>query len=260
MYPPTKPNYFRFFLVKASLTSSTNAILLPSLSKSAKDVKTVLQGEKELSAVNASNNHSFDGMLFKKLHTGHRREWYSTNYFASPFPHSNQTKCLSDFGLQQISFPSTDNANIQVNYRHKKDNLFQEINNLIHNFSFTPAIYPQSSKLKTNDKYPQPSFHEPNSLLYQEHLYTQTPSFTSWYDHQYESLPALYQIGYHHRDDQEHNVWRNRGRQEDNFQKNQSIDELVSYREQRLNNYKKSLSLPILDDINTLDYGGETEI
>ena len=83
---------------------------------------------------------------------------------------------------------------------------------------------------------------------------------TSGYDHQYESLPALYLLGYHQRDAQEHNVWRNRGRQEDNFQKNQSIDELVSFRDQRLNNYKKSLSLPILDDINTLDYGGETEI
>ena len=102
--------------------------------------------------------------------------------------------------------------------------------------------------------------YEPNSLLYPEHLYTQIPSLTRGYDHQYESLPALYQLGNHHRDDKEHNVWRNRGRKKDHFQKNQSVEELVSYRDQRLNNYKKSLSLPILDDINTLDYGGETEI
>jgi hypothetical protein len=83
---------------------------------------------------------------------------------------------------------------------------------------------------------------------------------TSGYDHQYESLPALHQFGYHHRDDQEHIVWRNRGRKEDPFQKNQSVEELESYRDQGLDNCKKSLSLPILDDINSADYGGETEI
>ena len=102
--------------------------------------------------------------------------------------------------------------------------------------------------------------HEPNSIHHQEHLYTQIPSLTSKHEHQYESLPALYQLGYHHRDDQEHNAWRNRGRNEDYFQKNQSVEEPVSYRDQGLNKYKKSLSLPILDDINTVDYGRETEI
>jgi hypothetical protein len=71
---------------------------------------------------------------------------------------------------------------------------------------------------------------------------------------------GLYKLGYHHRDAQEHNVWRNRERRkEDNFQKNQSVKELVSYRDQGLNNYKKSLSLPVLDDINSENHHGETE-
>jgi hypothetical protein len=100
--------------------------------------------------------------------------------------------------------------------------------------------------------------HEPTNILYQDHLYTQIPCLTSTHDHQYESL--LTQLGYHYSEDQEHNVWRNRGRKEDPFQKNQSVEELVSCRDQRLNNYKKSLSLPILDDINNVDYCGETEI
>ena len=101
---------------------------------------------------------------------------------------------------------------------------------------------------------------EPNSLVYQDHLYAQIPSLTSGYDHQYESLPALYQLGHHHGDGQEHHVWSHQGRNEDQFHKNQSVEELVRYRRRGMNNYKKSLILLILDDINTLEYWGETEI
>jgi len=129
-------------------------------------------------------------------------------------------------------------------YRAEKDILF-------HNFSIIPTVYPASQELKTDQKYPHPVSQEPNSLLSQEHLYTQIPSLTSGYDHQYESLPALYQLGLHHKDCQELPVWRYQGR---------SVEELVSYRGQDINNYKKSLSLPILDDINTADCGGESAI
>ena len=142
--------------------------------------------------MNVSKNLSFEGMQIKKCNTGLRREWHSTNYFASPFQHSNQTKYPSDFGLPLISFHDTNNSDMQVNYRSTKVNLFQERDNHIHNLSLAPAVYPQRSQLKTDDKYPQPSFHKTNSLLYQEHLYTQIPSLTSRHDHQYEPLPALY--------------------------------------------------------------------
>jgi hypothetical protein len=123
-------------------------------------------------------------MQIKIKKTGLRREWDSTNYVVFQFTYNNQTKYPSDFGLLRISFHDTDNANMQFNYDSKKVNLFQERDNLILNFFLPPARYPQSLTPKTDEKYPQPLANEPNSLLYQEHLYTRIPSLTNGYDHQ----------------------------------------------------------------------------
>jgi hypothetical protein len=135
-----------------------------------------------------------------------------------------------------------------------KVTLFQERDNLILR-SHSRCIPPQFTT--TGEKYPQPFVHKPNSLLYQDHLYTQIPSLTSGYDHQYESLPALYQLGYHHMI--RHTMYAEI-EEERNIFFRKSVEELVSNRDQGLNNYKKYLCLPILDDINSIDYAEETEI
>ena len=73
-----------------------------------------------------SKNNYFEGMQIKKLNTGLRREWHSTNYFGSPFTNTNQTKYPSDFGLPQISFQEAEDTNFQVKCMSKKVKLFKK--------------------------------------------------------------------------------------------------------------------------------------
>ena len=222
----------------ASLTSSTNAIIQPS--KAQYDCQLFNNENKGWT----SYENILGGRNLLNSNTGLRREWSSANYFVFPFPQANQTKYPSDFGLPRVSYHENDN--MQVHLNNQKNNEVER-SVLFPNFSINPG---GNHEVPTDKRFPMSQ--EPNSLLSQEHFYTQIHSLTSGYDHQYESLPVLHQPGINHQDCQEHHLWR----YQDRSQNNHGVEEFVSYRDQDINNYKKSLSLPILDDI----FRGETEI
>jgi len=239
-----------------SLSSSTNAILQPSKLFS----ETALEVEHNcVEKPNLKTKDTFGLFPCQNASTGLRREWFSMGYFIPPTQYIQQTtKYPSDFGLPRMPYHDHDQcmatnnrtvSNIHdQNMIHKRDIAFN-------NFSSVQTCYPQKLHVKSDEKYPDHFPTDPTSLVYQDHLYTQIPSLTpSGYDHQYESLHTIYQ-----NKEKYLNVWETRRKNEDALRRNQSTQELDNCK--RLSYYQKSLSLPILDDVNIDDdYGGETEI
>ena len=132
-------------------------------------------------------------------------------------PLSHESSYPSDFGLPRVASLDINQQQIPCVWR---------LGERVQSISFHPRFQSERSNLHLqtvkifNDK--GTTFQEPNSLLYDDHFYTQIHSLRSGVDHQYESLGT---------------VWHNQD-------------------QGRLNNVcKKSVSLPVLDD-----YGGETEI